>query len=234
MAGFKDFQPAEVLTAADVNDFLMDQSVMVFDDAAARAAAIGTANFTEGMTTYNKDTAQLELFDGAAFVAVGAQPGLIHIKRETFAAANSVIFNDVFSASFSNYRIISATTASAQINLFLRVRVAGADNTTSNSYVTQNLTADATTVSASRGGDTVFIMSDSFTSLVSIASVDFFNPFLTSATGMSSFGGRATSGAVTRILYGTHNVLSSFTGFSVIPSSGNISGTIDVYGYSKG
>jgi hypothetical protein len=55
--GRKVFEANEVLTAADVNGYLMDQSVMVFDDATARDAAIGTP--TEGMLAYLKDTDEI-------------------------------------------------------------------------------------------------------------------------------------------------------------------------------
>jgi len=67
--GRKVFEANEVLTAADVNGYLMDQSVMVFDDATARTAAIGTP--TEGMASYLKDIDALELFDGSSWVGGG-------------------------------------------------------------------------------------------------------------------------------------------------------------------
>ena len=52
MPGYKNFQPGEFLTAADVADFLMKQSVMIFAaGTAARGSAIGTA-VREGMFTY--------------------------------------------------------------------------------------------------------------------------------------------------------------------------------------
>lgn len=73
MAGFREFLTGEVLTSENVNDFLMKQSVMVFVDAAARTAALG-AEVAEGMLTYNLDTDQLEVFDGAAFVSVASPP----------------------------------------------------------------------------------------------------------------------------------------------------------------
>ena len=72
-AGFKVFTIGEVLTAANVNTYLMEQSVMVFDDAAARTAAIGTAS--EGMITYLKDTNAVEVYDGSAWASV-APPGV--------------------------------------------------------------------------------------------------------------------------------------------------------------
>jgi hypothetical protein len=68
MAGYREFQTGEVLTAANVNGFLMNQSVMVFANAAARTSALAGV-VTEGMLTYNLDTQQLEVYDGTAFVS---------------------------------------------------------------------------------------------------------------------------------------------------------------------
>jgi hypothetical protein len=66
VAGYREFQTGEVLTAANVNDFLMNQAVMVFADDAARTTALG-AVITEGMLTYNLDTKALEVYDGTAW-----------------------------------------------------------------------------------------------------------------------------------------------------------------------
>ena len=66
--GYKVFTAGEVLTAANVNGYLM-QGVLVFDDSTARTAAIGTP--TEGMASYLKDTNALELYDGASWVGGG-------------------------------------------------------------------------------------------------------------------------------------------------------------------
>jgi hypothetical protein len=69
----KTFTAGEVLTAADVNSFLMDQSVMTFATSAARGSAIGTA--TEGMVSYLNDTNSLEVFDGSAWNTFNPQSG---------------------------------------------------------------------------------------------------------------------------------------------------------------
>jgi hypothetical protein len=68
MAGRKVFQPATVLTAADVNNFLMDQAVMVFAGTAARGSAIGTA--TEGMVTYLEDLNEIDVYTGSSWEQV--------------------------------------------------------------------------------------------------------------------------------------------------------------------
>ena len=72
--GRKVFAVNEVLTASDVNGYLMDQSVMVFDSDAARGSAIGTA-VAEGMMTYLKDIDQVQVYDGAEWSQISGAGG---------------------------------------------------------------------------------------------------------------------------------------------------------------
>ena len=67
-AGYKLFNTGDVLTAAQVNTYLMQQSVMSFASAAARTTAI-SGILAEGMVTYLQDTNSLEYYDGSAWVA---------------------------------------------------------------------------------------------------------------------------------------------------------------------
>ena len=64
-AGFKTFASGDVLTAADVNTYVMQQQVMVFADATARDAAITSP--TEGMHAYLKDDDKLHYYDGSSW-----------------------------------------------------------------------------------------------------------------------------------------------------------------------
>jgi hypothetical protein len=66
--GFKDFATGEVLTAADVDGYLM-QGIWVFASAAARDAAVTSPQ--EGNACYLKDTNQVLTYSGSAWVAVG-------------------------------------------------------------------------------------------------------------------------------------------------------------------
>jgi hypothetical protein len=59
-AGFKVFENGNVLTASEVNTFMMDQMIMVFADAAARDAAILSPS--EGMFAFLKDVDKLTVF----------------------------------------------------------------------------------------------------------------------------------------------------------------------------
>jgi hypothetical protein len=67
--GFKTFTTGEVLTAADVNGYLM-QGVLVFASEAARDAAITSPQ--EGQFAFTKDNNSLWYYSGAAWVASGA------------------------------------------------------------------------------------------------------------------------------------------------------------------
>jgi len=64
----KVFTSGEVLSASDVNTFLMNQMIMTFPSAAARGSAIGTA--TQGMLTYLVDTDIFEYWNGSAYVSL--------------------------------------------------------------------------------------------------------------------------------------------------------------------
>ena len=69
-AGYKLFQTGDVLTAAQVNTYLNEQTVMVFASAAARTTAL-TSVLAEGMVSYLQDTNAVEVYNGTAWTAVG-------------------------------------------------------------------------------------------------------------------------------------------------------------------
>jgi hypothetical protein len=64
----KTFIDGDVLPASDLNNFLMNQSVMTFATAAARTTAIPTPN--EGMVTYLESTESLDFYNGSAWAPV--------------------------------------------------------------------------------------------------------------------------------------------------------------------
>jgi hypothetical protein len=66
-AGYKLFATGDVLTAAQVNTYLMQQTVMVFASSAARTTALSGV-LAEGMVSYLQDTNSLEVYDGSAWV----------------------------------------------------------------------------------------------------------------------------------------------------------------------
>lgn len=63
--GRKVFTAGEVLTAANVQDYLQDQVVQVYSGTAARGSVLGTA-VSEGMVTYLADTNRIQVATGTA------------------------------------------------------------------------------------------------------------------------------------------------------------------------
>ena len=70
-AGYKLFNTGDVLTAAQVNTYLMQQSVMVFANSTARTTALSGV-LAEGMLSYLQDTNAVEKYDGSSWGAIGA------------------------------------------------------------------------------------------------------------------------------------------------------------------
>jgi hypothetical protein len=67
-AGYRTFASGEVLTANNVQTYLMDQAVQVYAGTAARASAVPSPS--AGMVAYSTATG-LQVFDGSAWVNVG-------------------------------------------------------------------------------------------------------------------------------------------------------------------
>lgn len=64
-SGFKTFSTGEVLTAADVNNYLMEQSITVFANATARNSAITSPE--DGQACFLLDTQTLQFYFSSAW-----------------------------------------------------------------------------------------------------------------------------------------------------------------------
>jgi hypothetical protein len=108
----KVFIAGEILTAADVNTNLMDQAVMVFDDAAARDAAITSP--IEGMVIYLEDTNAVQSYSGAAWVPAVNTASIVDGNVTTAKLGAGTILQ-VVSATKTGIQTISAGTTNALI-----------------------------------------------------------------------------------------------------------------------
>ena len=70
-AGYRTFNTGDVLTAAQVQYYLQNQSIMYFASAAARDAALTVGTVQEGMFAYLADTNTTVYYDGAAWQSFG-------------------------------------------------------------------------------------------------------------------------------------------------------------------
>jgi hypothetical protein len=235
--GYKSFSAGDVLTAAQVQGYLQDQAVMRFADSTARASAIGTANFTEGMISYLDNTNQVEYYSGSTWASIApvSTQGLTLLNTTSFSGVSSQSINDVFSATYTSYKVlIRLSAASALTNVFLRYRVSGADNSTGNYFYManyDNYTSGTTPFTAASA--TQFNLYQRNTSVQSSNDLTFNNPFVSekktiigtafSENNSVGFGGGWA---------GFFNATTSFTGFSLIGESGTLTGNLAVYGFN--
>ena len=98
----KVFTAGEVLAAADVNSFLMDQTVMSFAGTAARGSAIPSP--VEGMVTYSEADDLLEFYNGSAYVGVNRN---LQARNRVMSATNA--FNN--QTSYADFPISADKTA---------------------------------------------------------------------------------------------------------------------------
>jgi hypothetical protein len=63
----------EILSASDLQDYIQDQVVFVYNDASARTSGILAP--TEGMVSYLRDTNALEVFNGTSWVDISPNVG---------------------------------------------------------------------------------------------------------------------------------------------------------------
>jgi hypothetical protein len=128
-AGYKLFNTGDVLTAAQVQNNLQNQSIMFFASAAARdASAPLTAALTEGMFCYLADSNTVEYYTGSAWVGLSEGSTLTSPKEtiEIVAAGSTGTINvDTLTASVEYY------TGAATANWTLNVR--GSSTVTLNS-----------------------------------------------------------------------------------------------------
>ena len=192
---------------------------------------------TPDNTAYVKDGASAirtlgSSVDSTLFTALGgAYPGLRLVKKQTIGSGVSTVsVTDAFSSTYENYKIIiSGGTSSA------------------NGYLKLNLTG-------STAGYSMFMIYGAFASntvegagLSNVASWDYaggmqsgqylymnaelMGPFAAKYTRLSSLA-TAQTHVNTGTATGVHAVATSYTGFTVTPSTGTITGgTIYVYGY---
>lgn len=233
-SGFKDFAAGDVLTAADVDNYLMRQTVMTFADASARDSALSGV-LDEGMVAYLEDTNRFTYYDGSTWTdVVTSLSGLTLVKSQTVGSgvASQTVTN-AFSSAYDNYRIIisGVVTSGGGENHDFRLGASTADYNYSvvwDRYDTG--TSGSNRQAAAAAGQIGFGAGATGTTIITW---DIARPFLAAQTTWSTQGF-----GVVYSFYGggRHAVSTSYTDFtfSVTSPSTMTGGTIKVYGYNNG
>jgi hypothetical protein len=194
-AGFRTFVDGDVLTAAQVNTFLMEQAVMVFADAAARTTALPTPS--EGMVTYLKDTDALEKYLGASWVDITA---------DSIAKALVDAKGDIITATADN------TPARLAVGTNEHRLVADSGETTGLKYV-----PDTTNYAIAAKGDLLAgTAADTLAALTVGTNGQVLTADSSTATGLAWAAAAAAGGKVLQVVAATHSTEVSTTGTTFI------------------
>jgi hypothetical protein len=87
--GYKDFTAGAVLTAADLEDYCENQSVLRFASAATRDSALSVVK-TEGMMAYLIDVNTMTVYSGSAWSTVGPLHGALTAWTPAITQSGSV------------------------------------------------------------------------------------------------------------------------------------------------
>jgi hypothetical protein len=177
-----------------------------------------------------------DAIDTTLGVYAPSTPGLTLINTTSFSGVASQSVNDVFSADYDNYMIAFNITPNSSLTITMRMRVGGTDNSTTNyHYARQSIFSNGTSAITNGESQTSFDVSGTGVTRVN-SNMFIQNPFLTDyTTFVTNNVTRAASTPFTAIrpFAGLFNATTSFTGFTVIASTSNITGSISVYGVNK-
>ena len=168
---------------------------------------------------------------------VATQGGLVLLNTTTFSAQSTVSFNNVFSSTYDNYKVlVNINSVSTTLNGQLRLRASGTDDSSGFHYSSGISTIPTTTAISNWNyqGTTSFIpfrTNSSGGNGLGVSEINLFNPaksIITIVTynSLTNFGDTQFN-----IGGGQHFVNTAYDGFSLIASTGNMTGTIEVYGY---
>ncbi len=149
-----------------------------------------------------------------------------------------MLVNDCFSSTYTNYRILVNYSGSASAATRLRFRVSGSSDS-NNSYEANSVFVNNTTiVNEQNGANTsyVFNFCNSTGTPTALVNIEIGSPNESKKTAMYSNGSMSKSGATNAapmLTGGLFDATTVFTGFEIFPASGNITGSVQVYGYGK-
>ncbi len=162
-------------------------------------------------------------------VAVGSGSSSIGTNGQvTFSGASSVSLNGVFTSTYDNYLILCDFTASGNISISARMRLAGVDASTS-SYTRQGLIGDTTTASATQTLNATSSTLAFGGNARNNFKFELFAPAIAQRTTGIVYN--AEQAPALRINTFYHDVATAYDGVTFITSAGTMTGTMSIYGY---
>jgi hypothetical protein len=168
-------------------------------------------------------------------VYAASTSGLTLINTTTFSGVSaSSLPTSTFTSSYTNYKIIvSNLSASTGISVYMRLRASGTDNTSSIYYQQQQYNS-STTISGVRQTQSFWSVGAADTTSSTFSTIELFNPQTTAKTRSLVIwqqSGITTPETLFQTM--THDSATAFDSVTIYSSSGTMTGTIYVYGFSQ-
>ena len=165
-----------------------------------------------------------------------ANSGLVYITATTFTASSSISVNSCFTSTYQNYLVIISCTGTANTNVNMKLRASGTDKSANYKWGSFYLDMDSGTPSVigeSSGGAITagFRAGVMNTSGITTAFVQVGNPNGNGRT--TALSQPQASEAYFRLMNSYHAEDYVADGFTIIPSSGTLTGNVRVYGYRQ-
>jgi hypothetical protein len=170
--------------------------------------------------------------DTAMNTALGTKKsGLVLLNTTSFSGVSTQSFNNVFSSTYDNYKVLITTDSNSDTDMAFRLRVGGADNSTASSYILQRTSGQSTTVSAIRQTNNYFAGINVFNADTNALDLTLYRPFLTKPTLLTAQTQYGLNSAINVSFAGQHNQSTSYDGFTFYGAT--FTGTISIYGFNK-
>jgi hypothetical protein len=159
-------------------------------------------------------------------------PGMVKVASQSFTSSTAVNVNNVFTSTYQNYQVVVSLNASGATNLLMRMRASGADFATGNKYFSaayNSLWGDFNSSETNQWQ----VGYGELASGIGLT-MELYRPQVSTNDTSITFnqvGGRSGS-YVYAPFTGAAGIRENrgFDGFTLYPSSGNITGTVRVYG----
>jgi hypothetical protein len=209
------------------------------------AAGAGvTINAAAGLTIAQYQEATLFATSASSFIlfesTASSAQGLTLLNTTSFSGVASQALNNVFSATYRNYKILFDLTSNvSDTSIYMKLRVGGVNNSTNYNWAMPGITNAGAGADESAQSQTVgFVITygdNVGNDGLSSASIDLFKPFLANNTTGHIVMSNVSFTSALRGNAGSlvHEETVSYDGVDFISSAGNISGSVSIYGYNK-
>jgi hypothetical protein len=188
------------------------------------------------------NTSILSLASASSIYQTKATAGFVFLNVTSFTTQSSISLNNVFSSTYTNYKIIVNLTdnSSNDGDILLKWRNSGTDSSSNyyTSYTGINTLASPAVINKTQDpateGHAIGKMDNATKNSQHIV-IDVGNVFLSNFTRVvfSGFGSTDASNLFSYNGGGNHQVSQSYDGLTLISQNGTITGSFSVYGYNK-